>query len=96
MKLSTFIALLKTYPKNADVSLLGLDDFYIYYVVEASKKKNYILLDTESLDVDHVKILDTRLIAPSFEKAVADADDLDDQVKIAKSLLKLLDGKDDK
>jgi hypothetical protein len=104
MKVLTLIALLKTYPKNSDISLLGLDNFYIYYFKDALKKNPSILFDTEILDesdldpaddITILKVLDTRTIHPSFEKQVysqLDKDDLDDQIKLHKSIIKSLDG----
>jgi hypothetical protein len=104
MKILTLIALLKTYPKDSDISLLGLDNFYIYYYKDAFKKSPTVLLDTEVLDdwnsdpaddITMLKILDTKTIHPSFEKQVysqLDKDDLDDQIKLHKIIMKSLDG----
>jgi hypothetical protein len=101
MKLSTFIALLKTYPQDADVTLLGVQDFYIYYYKDYSRNVSSILLDTEILDdsdieksdsISLLKILDTKLVHSSFDKQnnIVNEDD----IKMHKAILKGLDDSD--
>lgn len=103
MKITTLIALLKTYPKDADVFLCGLKDFFIYYTYDSSNKTPSILIDTDELDVDDIKtnkttrvlqILNTIKINPSFEKHLLNADNLDDDIKMHKLILKALDDSD--
>jgi hypothetical protein len=103
MKVSTLIALLKTYPQDADVSLLGVSHFYIYYYQDFQKDLKTILLDTELLDdsdietsdnISLIKILDSKRINTTFEVNQSNKSDLDDDVKMHKSILKGLEDSD--
>lgn len=97
MKISTLIELLKTMPQDAEFSLSGMSEFFIYEYQE-TKKNKVVLFDTEHLSSDDfpnashpVMVMDTITINEQFKTKTARAERIDEFLIGARALKKMID-----
>jgi hypothetical protein len=97
MKISTLLSLLKTMPQDAEFSLCGMTEFFVYEYSD-SKKNNIILFDTEHLSSDDfpnsshpIMVMDTISINEQYKSATARSEKIDEFLMGARALKKMID-----
>lgn len=105
MKLAALIDFLKNLPQDCDVSVCGVDRFFMYF--GRDKKKPFLTFDCDEIDADDFKsnkikglrIFDSIQVSTQYDifhgRTGAIEDDLDDQIKMHKTILKTLDNTKD-